>query len=221
MKNMFKLFIAVFVTGFLVGCGGGGGENDNGDNSGQTPVAPSISFADLESKFSKFPSGTANIYGAIKMKQYNISKNAFDDFNASVLALNSYNFDAPNNSYSREDSGTQIIYFAQHNNTAHTLEVSIQQINSVLSELNDSTFDSEFDNINGNLTRALLLVYYDDDISSKYASYAINLYTYNNFECKKGASTNNKYKCVKEDDKFVYIWQENDEYSFYYGAIVK
>jgi formylglycine-generating enzyme required for sulfatase activity len=35
MKNMFKLFIAVFVTGFLVGCGGGGNnEGGNEDNGG-------------------------------------------------------------------------------------------------------------------------------------------------------------------------------------------
>jgi hypothetical protein len=84
IQSKFKLFAMILACGlFLVGCGGGGGSNDGNDGE-QASVSPSISFANLENVFPSFPSET-NIYKVIKEKQYNISKNAFDDFNASVL----------------------------------------------------------------------------------------------------------------------------------------
>jgi hypothetical protein len=222
MKKVVELVAATFVCLLFIGCGGGGGGGDDGGKP--TPTSPSISFADLEGKFPAFPGGTANIYGIIKERQHNISQNAFDDFNTSVLMSNNYAFNSTSNSYSRTDTSTQIKYLANYNSTASTLAVSIQGTNSASSALSDDVFNDEFDGINATLTTALLLVRYSDNISSQYDDYAMNspyLPSKGFNTCTKGASTNNRWQCTKEDNKFTYVWQENDDFSFYYGAVVK
>jgi hypothetical protein len=204
---------------FLVGCGGGSGSS-NGDNSGgknETPKAPSISFSELEGNFSAFSSGTANIYDILKEKQYNVSQSAFDDFNTSILAK--YSFDDTHNEYSSGDLA-QIKYYANYNSATNILAVSIATRNSTnFPALNDDAFDDEFNDIGGNITQILSRIYYDDNISLKYGGYAVSLNSQKGFNCSK--PNGGKYKCQKEDDTFVYIWQEENDYSYIYGAIVK
>jgi hypothetical protein len=219
MKKVVELAAATFVCLLFIGCGGGGG--GGGDDGGKpTPAGPSISFADLEGKFPAFPSGTANISIVLKEKQYNISQNAFDDFNASVLASNNYAFNSANNLYSRVDTSTQIKYYANYNSTTDRLAI-ITQENSTS---NDDVFDDEFDGINGNLIIASLLVIYDDNISSQYSNYAKNeryLPSKGFNTCNNDASTDNRWQCTKEDDTFRYLWEERNDFSFYYIAVVK
>jgi hypothetical protein len=216
MKKVVELVAATFVCLLFIGCGGGGGSDDGGK---PMPAGPSISFADLEGKFPAFPSGTANIYGIIKERQHNISQNAFDDFNASVLTSNNYVFNG--NFYSRVDTSTQIEYRANYNSTASTLAISIQGINSASSVLSDDVFNDEFDGIDVTLTKALLLVVYDADISSQYDDYAINSPYLPSKGFKDCNNKSGRWQCTKEDDTFTYIWLENNSSSFLYGAVVK
>ncbi|MDR1008105.1 MAG: hypothetical protein LBL65_06035 [Campylobacteraceae bacterium] len=217
MQNMFKLLIAVLVLGFMVGCGGSGGSG----SGGQEPyVNPSISFQEIDSVFPVFSLGAvaANVVLVYKEKAYSISNETFDDFDKSEYAFNStYGW------YTRTDSSTGIEYYLQHNSTAETLLATIRgESLADFSVLNDDVFDDEFDSLDGNLTQALLFVRYDDNISSRYVNYALNLVNFQGFDrCNKNSSTNNKYKCTREGDTFVYIWQENDDSSYFYGAVVK
>ncbi|MDR1554989.1 MAG: hypothetical protein LBS39_03060 [Campylobacteraceae bacterium] len=222
MQIKFKLLAVFLACGlFLVGCGGGGGSNGDGNNTSQDTLP--VLFSEVDSAFPAFPSVTANLQAVQKSKMYNVSRAAFDDFNASVLG--GYNFDDSTGlyEYDREDPSTHIKYYANYNSTANTLSVSIAGINLLdFSILDDDEFDNEFDSINGSLIEVGSFFYYDGDISSSYSNYVLNSNYLGNkgFNCAKSVSTGNKYICNKpsDDNTFTYIWQEVSDQSYLYAV---
>jgi hypothetical protein len=67
------------------------------------------------------------------------------------------------------------------------------------------------------------LIRYDSDIGSNYDKYAADTNYLENKEFNCNKLSGGMYLCTngKLDDRFIYVWQENDERSFCYGVVVK
>ncbi|MDR1285611.1 MAG: hypothetical protein LBJ88_05375 [Campylobacteraceae bacterium] len=216
MRKVFKLFTAVLVLGFMVGCGGGG-SSSSGDNS---KPSLSISFADVDNAFVPFPDvSPIGISIVEKDKIYNATQDAIDDFTASVIIAGGY---TPSGSwYATTDSVSNIIYGAKTDNSTAigTIQTAILSYSN-FTGLTDAVFESEFDEFNAidaNIVSAFIETTYDDNISTQYTAYALSLYS-QKFDCTKGLDTNNKYVCTKpsSDGLFLYVWIEKDDFSYQY-----
>ncbi|MDR1976711.1 MAG: hypothetical protein LBQ18_06935 [Campylobacteraceae bacterium] len=219
MKCVVKLLTVVFVLGFLVGCGGGGSGVGNNPGGGNEPTSPKISFTDIEANFSiPFPAPEdASVAAVEKYKVYNATQEAFDDFNETVLDIKGYTFNATNDLHTNVTNN--ITYYATHNSTAGTLQVGILG-HSNFEDLTDEIFDDEFGTIDGNLTRAVTYVRYHDNISARYANYAVNGRYLKSLSFNCGTN-DGKYVCSKIDDKFIYGWAELTDYAYQYVIIVR
>jgi hypothetical protein len=214
MKRAIKLFLLVFVFGFLVGCGGGG------SGSSQDEKKASISFAEVEAAFPAFPNVSglnASLDYVGKSKLYVVTQDMFNSFNASILG------NYTDYGYMHERQDQDVKYHVDYDISQGTLQMDIIGFLN-FEDLTDSVFESEFgSSIDGSLDSIFIVKGYDANISLKYDAYTVSLANHQNgFRCTNSPSTGYKYDCRKTSSNglFTYFWAVSDDFSYEYGAIV-
>jgi hypothetical protein len=214
MKNVVKLFTLALVFGFLVGCGSGGGSSDSEDDGDDKD---GISLSLVKSYFPAFPDSTYTLRSVETNKEYVVSSAQVDSFNASVIQAQSY-VDEYDNKYSKNgvlpninayvflDSGDIDLYLDTYLEFDKVME--------------DDTYKDAFGDIDGDVVYAYIYKDYNEDISSKYAAYALTLgNTTNKFNCSKLSGGN--WQCNKKVGNLRYVWEVEDNYSFFYDIIAE
>ncbi|MDR1976710.1 MAG: hypothetical protein LBQ18_06930 [Campylobacteraceae bacterium] len=205
MRHITNLLAAVLVLGFLVGCGGDGGDQDL-----------HISFDRVHTEFPAFfEHENASIVDIKKSKVYSATSATLDSVRLKVSSGHPLT-NPEDGLYEFTDEEASVRYFIQYNGTVGSLDAGMNSTsNEVLTE---SAFNNEFGDIDGDLRQVVIEVSYNEPISPVDASFQ-EAFGYLKFNCYTTIGT--QHICNRQDDNFEYNWTQKDEHTYRYVASIK
>jgi hypothetical protein len=197
MKNKVKLLSVALVSAFLVGCGG--------SSSGKEDT---VSLELLKSHFPPFVIN-ATVYKVETDKKYEASDTQIKDFR-NVFLL-SYAYDDVSSRYFKDGVLPDI------NATAAIVKNEIKLTLSSSTELEsiteDATYKTLFGDVGGDVLQAHIYTTYNEDISSQYTDYTVQLDQLG-FICKQ----TDHWECIKKVDDIHYKWYTDGDNFYGYSA---